>query len=440
MYYLYVVYKILFWITEINVIYYTFLFIVGLFFHKQKYPVLPDEKRFCIFVPCHNEGDVIFATVENFAEINYDKSLFDVFFIADNCTDDTAEQIEKAIEKIGLKNFNLLIRRETDPLKKGKPHALKWGIETLEKDSGFYDKYDEFMILDADNFVDADILKHINSQYLSYKENKRPAMIQVYLDCKNTKGIVARGYSVSYRVTGTFWQAAKQKLGLVPAVGGTGFAITTKFLRSIGGFNCNTLTEDLEIQTKATLKNQRIAYNSNARIYDEKPTGIKQSFVQRTRWSQGHWYLAFKFVPILFVQLFNLKTVKATFRKLDMITYLLSKFFILSAVIMLGIGAYFFVVGISPLLVSKPFVILGYVLTGLNLASIPLASIIGGTKTEKKRIFIDFLPSVISILLVSVIDVFALTVGLIKCGNQKVWKKTAHCVTVMPKSKNRAET
>lgn len=440
MYALYVAYKILFWITEINVIYYTFLFIIGLFFHNQKYPIVPDEKKFCIFVPCHNEGSVIAATVINYSKINYEKELFDVYFIADNCTDDTADEIQNAIEDAGCDNFHLLIRRETDPLKKGKPHALKWGIEKLEYETGFYDKYDEFMILDADNFVDADVLKHINSQYLSYKENTRPAMIQVYLDCKNSKGVVARGYSVSYRVTGTFWQVAKQKLGLVPAIGGTGFAVTTEFLRSIGGYNCNSLTEDLEIQTKATLNNQRIVYNKNTRIYDEKPTGIKQSFVQRTRWSQGHWYLAFKFVPVLFVQLFNPKTIKATFKKLDMMTYLLSKFFILCALIMLCIGAYFFVIGLSPLLVEEPFVMIGYVLTALSLLSIPLAALLGGTKREKKRILIDFIPNVISIFFVTAIDVFALTVGLIKCGNQRVWKKTAHNVTVMPNGKNRVET
>ena len=277
----------------------------------------------------------------------------------------------------------------------------------------FYSKFDLLMIFDADNFVDAGIFKHVNSQYLSYKPNRRPAMIQTYLDSKNNKGIVAKGYFATYRLMCTLWQSAKQFLHLSPQVGGTGFAIETSFLKEIGGFNCHSLTEDLEISAICTMKNRFIAFNRNVRIYDEKPTHLKQSLVQRTRWAQGHWYVSFKFIPILFIQLFNFKTIRNFFRKLDMIIYLLARFFCIVTCLNLLFALFWgihlfahaimqsvsfkdfiFLMGNSNLIETSELIdltsghtwvyIVAYVCFGLSLIAVPIASLIDGTKQEKK--------------------------------------------------------
>ena len=424
---------VLFWICEANVLYYVLLYIVGFIFHKQKYPIVEDQEKFCIFVPCHNEGPVVAATVENYTHIEYNEDLFDIYFIADNCSDNTASILKEAIKKSGKKNFHVLVRKEKDINKRGKPHALRWAIDSLENENMFYNHYDMMMIFDADNFVDPDILRHVNSQYLSIKPKKRPVMIQCYLDSKNNNSLVARGYFQAYRVTNAFWQISKEKLHLMPAIGGTGFAATTAFLKEIGGYSCVSLTEDLEIQTIATIKNKRIEYNGNVRIYDEKPTKIKASFIQRTRWAQGHWWLFFRYVPILFIQLFNPLTIKNFFKKLDMIVYLgarlfgivssltilLNLFYLISCLIM-GIDS-----GYVPVWAS--WMNVGILV--LTIAVIPLSSLYDGSKEEKKHILRDLIPNVIGIYLVGLIDLIIGYPALFKCGNQKVWKKTTHCVT-----------
>lgn len=424
---------VLFWICEVNVLYYIFLYIVGFIFHKQKYPLVEDQQKFCIFVPCHNEGPVIAATVENYTHINYSEDLFDIYFIADNCSDDTAAIIKEAIKKSNKKNFHVLVRKEKDINKRGKPHALRWAIESLENQNLFYNYYDMMIIFDADNFVDADILKHINSQYLSIKPKKRPVMIQCYLDSKNNNSLVARGYFQAYRVTNAFWQISKQKLHLMPAIGGTGFAATTAFLKEIGGYSCVSLTEDLEIQTIATIKNKRIEYNGNVRIYDEKPTKLKASFIQRTRWAQGHWWLFFKYVPILFLQLFNPFTIKNFFKKLDMIVYLGARLFgiISSITILLNL---FYIIACAIMGLDSAYVplwaqIMNIVILVFTIAVIPLSSLYDGSKEEKKHILRDLIPNVIGIYLVGLIDLIIGYPALFKCGNQKVWRKTTHSVT-----------
>lgn len=425
-----IIYYILFVPCFLFAVYYAFLALVGLIFRKQKYKMQEDKEKFCIFVPCHNEEPVISATVENLLNINYNPELFDIFFIADNCADKTADKIRETIAKHGAKNFFCLERNVNDPNKRGKPHALRWGIDLLEEDDKFYNKYTQFMILDADNFVDPDILKHINSQYLSYKESKRPVMIQTYLDSKNKNNLIARGYYASYRISNGFFQLPLHKLGLVPAIGGTGFSMSTQFLKDIGGYNCTSLVEDLEIQTIATLRGKRVVYNHNTRIYDEKPTGVKQSIVQKSRWSQGHWFVFFKYAGRLLLRMLNPKEIKYFFKRLHMVTYLSAMLHLLLGVIS---TIYTFVLICCGVAIAVPAPLI-YINLGIGLFMfliIPISSILDGPKQEKKRVLLEFIPNFIAIIIASLIYSIANIIGFFNCGNQKVWRKTAHKVTAM---------
>ena len=66
-----------------------------------------------------------------------------------------------------------------------------------------------------------------------------------------------------------------------------------------------------------------------------------------------------------------------------------------------------------------------------SLLLFPLSSLLDGNSKEKKRILIDFIPNLIATLIHSAIYCYADIVGLLHCGNQKVWKKTVHRVTTM---------
>jgi len=221
-------------------------------------------------------------------------------------------------------------------------------------------------------------------------------------------------------------------LGLVPIIGGTGFAMDINFLKEIGGYNCNSLTEDLEIQTIATLKCKNIAYNGNVRIYDEKPTGLKQAIVQRTRWSQGHWWNFFKYFLPLVISLFNLKSIKFFFKKLDMLLYLSLKM-----IVLLGAFASVLAFGLSLFKIipeiPKPIAFISTVLSIATVLMIPIASLYDGTKAEKRKTLLHFIPNAIAMAVLSVIEIISAFLGLFKCGNQTTWKKTTHKLTSVTK-------
>lgn len=133
--------------------YFLILAFFGLFRRKEKKNYTP-VKKFAMIVAAHNEEVVIGKLIESMQKLNYPKELYDIFVIADNCTDKTAE----ISREYGV---NVFERFSED--KRGKGYALEWMFSKLFK---MDKKYDSICIFDADNLVHEDFLKEINSKML----------------------------------------------------------------------------------------------------------------------------------------------------------------------------------------------------------------------------------------------------------------------------------
>ena len=92
---------------------------------KKTYHVSETKHRICVLICAHNEEDVIGGTVKRlFERQKYLKELFDVYVVAHNCTDRTAEFAERA----GAKVF---IFDDPDPSRHIVSYALKYGYERI---------------------------------------------------------------------------------------------------------------------------------------------------------------------------------------------------------------------------------------------------------------------------------------------------------------------
>lgn len=260
--------------------------ILGFFGFRKKTKDYQDhdpKSRFLILVPAHNEEAVIPDMIDNLNRLDYPRELYDYYILADNCTDKT-EEIAR-----GLGANVLVTKRQSPDEPTGKPIVLQKALNMLE---GYQDKYDLIMFFDADNLMDLNILREVNSQYL---DNPGKAdFIQCYLGCKNNDGIIALSDYMSYSITNRFYNYAKHRLHLNAGIGGTGFSVDAKYLYSRGGWTSMSLTEDFETQLEATCEGRRVLWNNSVHIYDEKPTTLKACFRQRTRWAQGRWFVTFK--------------------------------------------------------------------------------------------------------------------------------------------------
>ncbi|WP_430602634.1 hypothetical protein IGJ02_003088 [Enterococcus sp. DIV0724b] len=266
-------------VVFLNLTFFTVLSTVGLLKPKRDYEISKDKNKFLFLIPAHNEEDVIASTIESILKQNYDPSLFDVVVIADNCTDKTIQvvgQYEKAYCFINTSKPN-------EP--RGKPHAIKKFIDT-----GFWKKYNYIAFIDADNIVDKNYLREMNSQLVFRPEL---TVVQGYLGIKNiATSMIASGYAAVYFITNRAVQYANYRLGWNAAIGGTGFVLQTSYLEE-NGWNPRSYTEDFELQVELSLQNKKSGWNHFAVVYDEKPNALIASHNQRTRWAQGHWFVAF---------------------------------------------------------------------------------------------------------------------------------------------------
>ncbi|MCH6269448.1 glycosyltransferase family 2 protein [Neobacillus citreus] len=296
--------------VNVLAIYYLILSFFGFGKAKRDYEIIEDQTRFLILVAAHNEEKVIGSTIENLKTIQYREDLFDIYIVNDNSTDRTGE----ICDELGIKSVDTsqkLFPREGV----GKPAGLQYALRFLGFDK-LPEKYDCLLILDADNHVEPNILKELNSQYVA---KGKPEAIQAYLDSKNSVTSLSLGYAMSYYVQNRFFQLSKYRVGLPNSIGGTGFIVKLEYLMKHGGFSFRSLTEDIELELEIVKDNGRVLWNHFTRVFDEKPDELKMSIKQRTRWSQGHWFVAFtNFKPMMK----KLLTEKGKLRILDQLFYL----------------------------------------------------------------------------------------------------------------------
>ena len=88
--YLYLLQQALIWLITIYWAYQIVVSVCSLIKLKDKKMLVNKNHKFMAIIPAHNEEFVIRNLVESLKEQDYPKELFDIYVIADNCTDSTA--------------------------------------------------------------------------------------------------------------------------------------------------------------------------------------------------------------------------------------------------------------------------------------------------------------------------------------------------------------
>lgn len=274
-------------------------------------------KRFAIFIPAHNEEIVIENIVDNLRQMNYPKDSYDIFVIADNCSDNTAAIAAAAGANV-LERF--------DDKKKGKGFALQWAFEKV-----LYTEdcdYDAVVIFDADNLVSRNFLKEMNNKLCQGQK-----VVQGYIDSKNPNDSwITASYSFAFWSSNRLFQSARSFLGMSCEIGGTGFCMDVEVLKQIG-WQATCLVEDLEFTMKLMMNNIKVGWANEAVVYDEKPLTLVQSWRQRRRWMQGFADVCSRYFLKLFIK--GLKERNAAL--IDCAIYTLQPYVILIGGAMLAI-------------------------------------------------------------------------------------------------------
>jgi len=252
---------------------YQILYLILPLFRRIEHSGESARTRYAILIAARNEEAVLPHLLRSIQAQDYPAELITTYVIADNCTDNTAA----VAAACGAQVYQRFNNRQI-----GKGYALNYLLEQIRAE-GSMDRYDAFLIFDADNLLQKDYVNQINKVCSDGYE--------VFCGYRNSKNFgsnwISSGHAIWYLHESTHLNQSRMILGNCCAVSGTGFGFTRQLLERIGGWNFFTLTEDIEFCTWCATHGVRIGYCHDAVLFDEQPTSLSVSARQRTRWVQG---------------------------------------------------------------------------------------------------------------------------------------------------------
>lgn len=215
--YLHILQQAALWIISIFWIYNIGISVFSLIKFKEKPLLIKKQHKFMAIIPAHNESKIIKNLLDSLHNQNYPKELLDIYVIADNCTDNTAQIAREA---------GAIVYERNDPDKKTKGYAMQWFLNKKIEENA---DYDAFFVFDADNIVMPDFTTNMNKKLCQGEE-----IVQGYRDIKNPSDTwVSAGYALFYWTMHRFYHLARYNIGLSPLLNGTGFMVKFDVVKEI---------------------------------------------------------------------------------------------------------------------------------------------------------------------------------------------------------------
>lgn len=227
------------------------------------------RRRFAVLVPAYNEESVIKFSIESLQRLSYPADRYDIFVVADHCTDGTAA----AARSMGVK----VLEHAGPDRKPGKGRALKWACALVLAEG----KYDALAYFDADSLAHPDFLAVMNAHLAAGETALQGRQL-----AKNTDNWLSRILASGHIVSNRFFQKPKYALGLSATLHGKGMCFS-KAVAEEYPWDETCLTEDIEMQMRLIRAGVRIAWAEDAVVYDEEPVTLAQYVKRTVRWTSG---------------------------------------------------------------------------------------------------------------------------------------------------------
>ena len=253
---------------------YQAVYLVAALLKKQKVFKAKKLHRYGVLIAARNEEAVIAQLIRSVRAQKYPEELIDIFVVADNCTDNTAQAAREA---------GAVVYERHNTYAVGKGYALRFLLENIFKNFGEY-AYDGFFVFDADNILAPNYVEAMNRTFSDGHE-----IVTSFRNSKNYgDNWISAGYALWFLRESRYLNHARFLLGTSCAVSGTGFLFSRQVLEETGPWPFHLLTEDIQFSVDQVTRGRKIAFCPDAVLYDEQPTTFRQSWNQRLRWSKGY--------------------------------------------------------------------------------------------------------------------------------------------------------
>ena len=241
-----------------------------------------------LVVPMHNEGPIVERTLANLLAIDYEP--LQIIVVDDGSTDDTAARI--AAFKMAHDGDGGHVIEAFSKTNGGKAHALNTAIST--RATG-----ELVMCLDGDSLIAADAVARSVEYFRDERVVATASNVNI-LPGGKVLGLVQRyEYLISYHM-----KKAHNLFNVEYIIGGIGSMFRRSVLDEVGGYDTNTMTEDIDLTMKILLargnKNSRVVYAADALTYTEAVESFRSLVSQRYRWKYGRMQSFLKYGRLFF--------------------------------------------------------------------------------------------------------------------------------------------
>ena len=235
-------------------------------------------------LPIFNERYVVDRLIDRICKLDYPKDRLEIQ-VLDDSTDDTVAMSRKKVQEYRAKGFDISLHHRTD--RTGyKAGALK---AATTKAKG------EFIaIFDADFLPRLDFLR----QTIPHFRDEQVGVVQTRWEHINEDySIITRLQALQLNVHFTVEQKGRQAGDYLLQFNGTAGVWRRRTIEEAGGWEADTLTEDLDLSIRAQLKGWKIEYLEKMGSPAELPAEMNGLKSQQYRWMKGGAETAKKMLP-----------------------------------------------------------------------------------------------------------------------------------------------
>jgi len=214
-------------------------------------------------IAAYNEAKVIGATVERLLESDYPD--LRVVVVDDGSQDGTAGAVPKDPRVLCLCQDN-----------SGKSAALNQAL-------GVVGEAEIVICLDADTHIERSAISLLADHFTDPRVGAVAGNVKV----GNRNNLLTLWQSIEYIISQNLDRRAYARLNAIPVVPGALGAWRRSALEAVGGYQSDTLAEDMDLTLRLQRAGFRVADEPRALAYTEAPQTLGAFFRQRLRWTYG---------------------------------------------------------------------------------------------------------------------------------------------------------
>ncbi|MEL6937994.1 MAG: glycosyltransferase family 2 protein [Cyanobacteria bacterium J06598_1] len=228
-----------------------------------------------LLVAAKNEAQVIGQLVEALLQLDYPQDRYDLWIIDDYSTDATPE----ILDALAAREHRVNVVHRGPDATGGKSGALNLVWPQT--------KGDILAVFDADAQVAADLLRHVVPMFDAAKDGQQTGAVQVRKAIANDKtNFWTRGQKAEMALD-CYMQERRIAVGGIGELRGNGQFVRRSAIAQCGGWNEETITDDLDLTIQLHLNQWNIGLLFTPAVGEEGVTSALALWHQRNRWAEG---------------------------------------------------------------------------------------------------------------------------------------------------------